>query len=200
MIILGFDCSGHGCGAGICNAATKDFVILRDEEPRRQAERLVPLIQDVMSQASLTWQDITHITTPRGPGSFTGLRIALSVAKSLRLSLQKPVSTPDAFAVHAQAQNIQTKSLILIDTLRRDFYGQVTQPDGTAFEPARIYQKTEIETTTTPIIHAADIDIQALLNLAHAGFVETADIAPFYLREAEVSQPKNPIAVRSDLF
>lgn len=200
MIILGFDCSGNGCGAGVFNAASKDFFILRDDEPRRQAERLIPLIQETLDQASLTWQDITHITTPCGPGSFTGLRIALSVAKSLRLSLQKPVSTPDAFIVHAHAQNIQTQSLILIDTMRRDFYGQVTQPNGTAFEPSRIYQKTEIDKITIPIIYAADIDIKSLLILAHTDFKETAEIAPFYLREAEVSQPKNSVAVRSDLF
>jgi tRNA threonylcarbamoyladenosine biosynthesis protein TsaB len=200
VIILGFDSSSIGCSAGIFDTARQTCHVISDSEPRRQAERLVPLINRVLSESGLEWNDVTHLVTPRGPGSFTGLRIALSVAKGLHLTLQKPVITPDAFSLCARAHNLSHPTLILIDTLRGDWYGQVTNPDGTAYESSRIYSDSEAKSFSLPPLFAADINMKALLNEAAEYKGVLNNFTPLYLRGAEVSSPKNPIPTRADLF
>ena len=48
---------------------------------------IVPLAQDALKEASLSFDQLTHIVAGRGPGSFTGIRVALAAAKGLALSL-----------------------------------------------------------------------------------------------------------------
>lgn len=53
----------------------------RDRALRSQA--LLPLIEEVLTEANITLFDITDISIAEGPGSFTGLRVGLSVANIL---------------------------------------------------------------------------------------------------------------------
>ncbi len=54
---------------------------------RGQAEHLVPLLQEVLSEAGKTVDDLDAIGVGIGPGNFTGIRIAVSTARGLALSL-----------------------------------------------------------------------------------------------------------------
>lgn len=64
-------------------------------------QRMHPTIEQVVSDAGCTVQDIEAIVVSTGPGSFTGLRIGVTVAKTLAYTLGKPVvgiPTLDAIA------------------------------------------------------------------------------------------------------
>lgn len=66
-----------------------------------QAERLIPLIEELLSVAGHIWKDLTTIGVGTGPGNFTGVRISVAAARGLALALNIPaigVSGPDAFA------------------------------------------------------------------------------------------------------
>jgi tRNA threonylcarbamoyladenosine biosynthesis protein TsaB len=68
---------------------------------RTHAERLMPAIERVMADAGHKPRDIDAVVVGTGPGSFTGLRIAISTAKGLSLATGCPVvgvSTLDAMA------------------------------------------------------------------------------------------------------
>ena len=70
-------------------------------EKNTHSEKLLPMINDVLSDAALLLKDIDAIAVSIGPGSFTGLRIGLSTAKGLAMALQKKiiaVPTLDALA------------------------------------------------------------------------------------------------------
>lgn len=65
------------------------------------SEKLLPMIDDVLHDASLSAKQLDAIAVSIGPGSFTGLRIGLSTAKGMALSLGVPViavPTLDALA------------------------------------------------------------------------------------------------------
>ncbi len=65
------------------------------------SEKLLPMIDEVLRDASLSGKNLDAIAVSIGPGSFTGLRIGLSTAKGLALSLGIPiiaVPTLDALA------------------------------------------------------------------------------------------------------
>lgn len=55
--------------------------------PRKQAEMLVPEIKNILAENALTLKDLTYVGVGIGPGSFTGVRIAMSVAKTLAFAL-----------------------------------------------------------------------------------------------------------------
>ncbi len=57
---------------------------------RGQAERLFPLLEEMLAAAELTWKDIDAIGVGIGPGNFTGIRIAVASARGLSLSLGIP--------------------------------------------------------------------------------------------------------------
>ncbi|MFN8466122.1 MAG: tRNA (adenosine(37)-N6)-threonylcarbamoyltransferase complex dimerization subunit type 1 TsaB [Caldilineaceae bacterium] len=57
---------------------------------RRQTQDLMPALQDLMRLVDLTPAAITALAVTTGPGSFTGVRIAISAAKGMALGLPQP--------------------------------------------------------------------------------------------------------------
>ncbi len=69
---------------------------------RGQAERLAPMVREVMDTAGVAFAELDRIAVTKGPGSFTGVRVGLSFARALALALQKPcigTSTLEALAL-----------------------------------------------------------------------------------------------------
>lgn len=58
---------------------------------RQLAKDLLRVIRDELKKASHSWNDLTGIVVFKGPGSFTGLRIGITVANTLAYSLDIPV-------------------------------------------------------------------------------------------------------------
>ncbi len=58
---------------------------------RQLAETIHQKIEGILKKQSKNWQDINAVACFKGPGSFTGLRIGLTVANALAYSLQIPV-------------------------------------------------------------------------------------------------------------
>ncbi|WJS83479.1 tRNA (adenosine(37)-N6)-threonylcarbamoyltransferase complex dimerization subunit type 1 TsaB [Paracoccus sp. TOH] len=86
---LGFDTSAAHCAAALLQG---DRVLAQRHEDmaRGQAERLMPLLAEVLAQAGLGWRDLDVIGCGIGPGNFTGIRIAVAAARGLALSLDIP--------------------------------------------------------------------------------------------------------------
>ncbi|MGR3547021.1 MAG: tRNA (adenosine(37)-N6)-threonylcarbamoyltransferase complex dimerization subunit type 1 TsaB [Roseovarius sp.] len=103
-LILAFDTSAAHCAAALLQG---ERVLVSRAEPmgRGQAERLMPLLQEVLDQAGFAWSDLDRIGVGIGPGNFTGIRISVAAARGLALSLGIPtigISTLDA--IRAQAR------------------------------------------------------------------------------------------------
>ena len=64
---------------------------------------MLPQAQALMAEAGLAWQDLDAVAFGRGPGAFTGLRTACSVAQGLALGLGKPVLALDTLMAVAEA-------------------------------------------------------------------------------------------------
>ena len=70
---------------------------------RTHSERLLPFVDELLSQLSISLSDIDCFAVATGPGSFTGLRIGLATVKALALAHQKPVigiSTLEALSLN----------------------------------------------------------------------------------------------------
>ncbi len=98
--ILAFDTSAAHCAAALLRGGA---IIASCAEPmtRGQAERLMPLLEELLTGNGCTWQDLDAIGVGIGPGNFTGIRISVSAARGLALGLGIPavgVSGFDALA------------------------------------------------------------------------------------------------------
>lgn len=97
-----------------------------DAFARREANvRLVPAIEELFSVKGLSKDEIACIVCGRGPGSFTGVRIALATAKGLAAGLQVPlfgVATSDALAWQAWSSGFRGHLAVLMDAMRGEVY------------------------------------------------------------------------------
>ncbi len=89
MVLLAIDTSEQSCSVALLDG---DIVIDECSEHlgRGHAERLLPMIAERLASTNLTYADLHRIAVTTGPGTFTGLRIGLSVARGLALQAGIP--------------------------------------------------------------------------------------------------------------
>lgn len=100
-LTLGFDTSGPYLGAALVQGQSL-LASASEEMARGQAERLMPLLQEVLRDGGKTWADLDRIGVGIGPGNFTGIRIAVSTARGLALGLGIPAIGVDSFDAVAE--------------------------------------------------------------------------------------------------
>lgn len=93
MRVLAIDTALSNCAAAVLDngAETACFEACGEEIGRGHAERLMDMIGEVMAETSTAFSDLDRVAVTVGPGSFTGLRVGLSVARGFGLVLGKPV-------------------------------------------------------------------------------------------------------------
>lgn len=62
------------------------------ESGKQKSQKLLPFIDEVLKKKNKNIKDVTEIGVNTGPGSFTGLRVGVSVANALGWSLNVPVN------------------------------------------------------------------------------------------------------------
>jgi tRNA threonylcarbamoyladenosine biosynthesis protein TsaB len=102
--------------------------------PRDQTERLLSLVDELLGGAGLAVRDLDGIAFGRGPGSFTGLRIAAAVAQGLAAPGKVPllpVSSLLCLAQRAWRSEAVTHALVCIDAHMGEVYwGEFEARDG----------------------------------------------------------------------
>ncbi|WP_097460750.1 tRNA (adenosine(37)-N6)-threonylcarbamoyltransferase complex dimerization subunit type 1 TsaB [Mangrovitalea sediminis] len=106
MKLLALDTTAEGCSV----ALNLDGQIIEQFEnaPRMHTRRIMPMIRELLRQSALKPADLDALAFGRGPGSFTGLRIAAGIVQGLAYGLGKPVlpvSSLAATALVAREQN-----------------------------------------------------------------------------------------------
>lgn len=100
-LVLAIDTSLDACSVALARGG-EALASAAERMQRGQAERLAPMVRDVVAQAGARFADIDRIAATVGPGSFTGVRVGLSFARALALALDAPclgVSTLEALAL-----------------------------------------------------------------------------------------------------
>ncbi len=123
MKILGFDTSSTACSVALL--IDDKVSALHRIMPMQQAQSLLPMIEELLLSNKITLDQLDAIAFGCGPGSFTGVRIAASVAQGLAYALELPVIPVSSLAALAQAayENLQwEKLLVAIDARMQEAY------------------------------------------------------------------------------
>ena len=123
--VLSFDTSAAHCAAALLLG---DRVVDHrvEEMAIGQAERLMPLLQEVLVGAGIEWQDISVIGVGTGPGNFTGVRISVAAARGLALGLGVPAVGVTTF--EAMALGAALPLMVQLDARRGQVYAQIFGP------------------------------------------------------------------------
>jgi tRNA threonylcarbamoyladenosine biosynthesis protein TsaB len=113
------------------------------DEPLQHAERLIPLILDLLEESTRSIQDIDLISVNRGPGSFTGLRIGLAVAKGLGQAIGKPVVGVEGTAAYRSLVGNEPRVCVVIASRRNLYYARWYVGDRPKDE-VRVLRREEI--------------------------------------------------------
>lgn len=125
MLILGIDTSTKICSCAIYDSLTGVVAETSLSVKKNHSNIVMPIIDNLFKISGLNINDIDKIAVAIGPGSFTGVRIALGIAKGLALALNKPlVAVNELEILEAVAKGFSAADFIipLIDARKERVY------------------------------------------------------------------------------
>lgn len=135
MKILAFDTTNSTLSV----ALLEDQKILSKNtifESGKQSELLIPEIEKILTENNIWYQDLDLIAATNGPGSFTGVRIGLTVAKSLKIATNKPLILINALeAIAFKHRNYSGKIFVAIDAKMDEFFIASFESKNEKLEP-----------------------------------------------------------------
>lgn len=128
--VLAFDTANEviALGVGTLNVTTRSVTLIASQEieaHRASNTKLIPSIEELFTKEGLSKDDIACVVCGRGPGSFTGVRIAMATAKGIASALEVPlygVSTLDAVAWKLFDAGVRGEGVVCADAMRQEVY------------------------------------------------------------------------------
>lgn len=123
MKFLALDTSTEACSVAL--ALDGQILALDEVCPQQHSKRILPMVQQLLSDAGVSLYQLDGIIFGRGPGSFTGVRIGVSVAQGLAFGADLPVFGVSTLAAMAQAAAVQqnaTEVIAAIDARMAEVY------------------------------------------------------------------------------
>ena len=145
MKLLGFDTSSDYLVLGISDGERmlySESILLG----RKHSTELFARLEKALKKARLTLKELDGFVVGQGPGSFTGLRIGISIAKALAYSLKKPIAAVPTMDVLAEPFRSESMPICpILDAKRSQVYACVYENNGKALKRTIEYQVTPVE-------------------------------------------------------
>lgn len=210
---LFIDTAVKGCNIALFDQ-NKSLAIAQEPIERGFAERLIPLYEELMQGINKTPKDIENIYVTVGPGSFTGLRVGLTVARFIGFSCSVPVQAITTFQAFSAGVDSNKDRCVVVETKRSDFYYQMMNSKHEFIgEPQSIVSaeierdlpnynnciitgdavnrlSAEIEISSYELIQQDMINVKAVVALFQQSKLELQNPDAFYIRDVDVSKPK----------
>jgi tRNA threonylcarbamoyladenosine biosynthesis protein TsaB len=121
--ILAIETATAACSAALC--VDGDISERYALAPRQHATLILPMIESLLVEAGLSVTQIDAIAFGRGPGSFTGVRIAASIVQGIAFAAERPVvpvSTLAVLALGGQRETGHNRVLAALDARKDEVY------------------------------------------------------------------------------
>jgi tRNA threonylcarbamoyladenosine biosynthesis protein TsaB len=216
MTILAFEFSSPQRSVAI---ARDGIVLAKAVETGGRNTAAFGMIEKVLAEAKIRREQIDALCIGLGPGSYTGIRAAISIAQGWQLAREIKllgISSAEAIAAQARAENIFGRVNVVIDAQRNEFYlasFEISADGWREIEPLKIVTLAEIKrrADADEILAGPEVEnwftngrtifpraaVLAKLATSRNDFVEGEKLKPVYLRETNFvkATPRNPGAV-----
>lgn len=193
MWVLGLDTTGPDCSVCLTDGDTVR-AYASERIGRGHAERLGPMAAEALAAAELAPTDVQCITVCTGPGSFTGLRVALSFAKGFALPRRIPVIGLNALSVvYRTDQPVGDQPKVVYRDVRRGQFmfalfgadGDNPQPQLGSIEDMQALARLQ----SADLLEAEFVDVRVMARLA--ANLDPADYPaePLYARAPDAKLP-----------
>ena len=121
--ILAIESSSESCSIALSHDSRVHFKY--SEEPRGHAKNILPMIEELLSEAGLKTTDLDAIAVTNGPGAFTSVRIGVAVCQGLAAALKCPVISLSSLAVlayGAMKSSSKRQALVALDARMNEVY------------------------------------------------------------------------------
>ena len=158
MRILALDTSTEACSVALL---LDDVLRLRFElTERSHADLVLPMIDELLAEAGVALADLDGLAFGRGPGAFTGLRIATGVVQGLALGAELPVAPISSLAAVAEQVPVAAGENILVCNDARMgevYWGVYQRRDGAiaGSTPESVSAPDRVGEGAPPVRHAA---------------------------------------------
>ena len=121
MVELALDCAANACSVAVARSGQ---VVASHWRPmaRGHAEAAPVMVERAMADAGAAFSEISRILVTRGPGSFTGIRIALAAARGLALVTGADIAAVPTFEALRPAEPPDGRLFAVLDTKRGGVY------------------------------------------------------------------------------
>ena len=105
---------------------------------RGQDVTLLPKIKDILEKEGIRFEDLDRLVSTTGPGSFTGIRVALATLQGLSFAANVPTYGINSFewVIKTYPKPLPDKTLVLLESKRLELYGQLFDKSGSALGEA----------------------------------------------------------------
>lgn len=204
MNTLIIDCSN---GLFVQIISDKQSFSFMDSEAKKQSDSLLDKIDQLLKEATLTIKDINVIAVNVGPGSFTGIRVAISTAKGLAIGSGAKIVIFNSFDV-VDIQNSRNYG-ILVEGFGNNYYyhfkkyGKIFQGCASIDKLGVLAKDISVFSTSEQVCQSvaqfgiikSTYNAQKCVEdkISKNQFIETNQIVPLYLRasQAELERLKN---------
>ncbi len=119
MKLLAIETSTEACSVAVY--VDGDIAERHELAPRRHTQLVLPWADQLLADAGLKKSQLDAIAVGRGPGAFTGVRLAIALAQGLALALDRPLLPVSTLAVLAM-QGMHLRTLAAIDARMGEVY------------------------------------------------------------------------------
>ena len=213
MLTLAFDCSTSSMSIVLVDnekiLGEKNYL-----QEAKHSEMLVLEIKNLLDANKITFNDLDLIVGTHGPGSYTGIRVALAVLKIIKITIQKPVLTVNCcevlaykysknyskinVAIQANGEEIYFAKYIANNNLEEvvspmissvgDIISEIKEDEFLCGSANKIFNKHLLKSNQEDMILAKDVAI-----FGQRKFLQNKDlqdILPLYLRDPKITKRK----------
>ena len=227
MNVLAFDTCFGALSVAVRRQAVGEPLLHEFYELRTtgHAERLFPVIAEVLKDSGVTLASMDRIAVTLGPGTFTGVRVGIAAARGFALALNKPVvgiTSLAAMAHHAHAllgkERASRPLAVAVDARRGMIYFQVFGDDVLQAEPPKLLTPADAAramgdqpallvgsgAASVAALSGSDADVRLPDLQAHAralamlapSLSPLSVATPLYLREPDVKPQADKVLAR----
>ena len=199
------------CSAGMCVCFLKDEKVFSkiDNEQKRHTDELLLAVDSLLKDAGMKVSEIDNLCVCVGPGSFTGIRVAISICKGLAIganakvfvasnfdvleqgSAQKRLYILEGFSKFVYVRKIENEQVFEDCVDINDLVNELKNSDYDIYVQNEKLQKTLKNAEILSNIAKNEIILHFLDKINNNEYVSLNTIEPIYLRASQAEMERN---------